>query len=80
MNDKLKIAAAQISPVFLDRAKTTEKVVETIKSAAAEGAGLVAFGETFLPAYPLWLTRTDAAQFDSEVQKDLHDYLRVGPR
>ncbi len=72
MNDVLKVAAAQISPVFLDRVRTTEKVVETIKRAAAEGAGLVAFGETFLPAYPLWLTRTDAAQFDSEVQKELH--------
>ena len=72
MNDFLKVAAAQISPVFLDRVRTTEKVVETIKRAAAEGAGLVAFGETFLPAYPLWLARTDAAQFDSEVQKELH--------
>lgn len=71
-NDHLKVAAAQIAPVFLDRDATTEKVIETVERAAAEGARLVAFGETLLPAYPLWLTRTDAARFDSEVQKELH--------
>nr|AAR97437.1 nitrilase [uncultured organism] len=72
MTDCLKIAAAQITPVFLDRVATTKKVVETIEKAAAGGARLVAFGEALLPAYPLWLTRTDAARFNSDVQKNLH--------
>lgn len=72
MTETLKIAAAQIAPVFLDRAATTQKIVDTIAAAADEGAGLIAFGETLLPAYPLWLTRTDAARFNSRVQKDLH--------
>lgn len=72
MADHLKIAAGQIAPVFLNRVATTEKIVETIEKAADEGARLVAFGETLLPAYPLWLTRTDAAQFDSDIQKELH--------
>ncbi len=72
MTDILKIAAAQIAPVFLDRDATTKKIVDTIGRAADDGAQLVAFGETLLPAYPLWLTRTDAAQFDSDIQKDLH--------
>lgn len=77
MSERLKVAAAQIAPVFLDRDGTTERVVDTIRDAATHGAGLVAFGETFLPAYPLWLTRTDAARFDSEVQKELHaHYLK----
>lgn len=72
MTDSLKIAAAQIAPIFLDRIATTNKVVETIEKAADDDVRLIAFGETLLPAYPLWLTRTDAAQFDSDVQKDLH--------
>lgn len=72
MTDSLKIAAAQISPVFLDRAATITKIVETIEKASDDGARLIAFGETLLPAYPLWLTRTDAAQFDSDVQKEFH--------
>ncbi len=66
------MAAAQIAPVFLDRLATTMKILETIEKCADSGAELVAFGETFLPAYPLWLTRTDAARFDSAVQKELH--------
>ncbi len=66
------MAAAQIAPVFLDRLATTMKIVETIEKCADNGAELVALGETFLPAYPLWLTRTDAARFDSAVQKELH--------
>lgn len=72
MTDILKVAAAQIAPVFLDREASTKKIVETIEEAADQGAQLVAFGETFLPAYPLWLPRTDAAKFDSDVQKELH--------
>ncbi len=70
--DQLTIAAAQIAPVFLDRAATTTKIVQTIHDAAARGAQLVCFGETLLPAYPLWLTRTDGARFESDVQKELH--------
>lgn len=70
--DHLTIAAAQIAPVFLDRAATTAKIVQTIHDAAARGAQLVCFGETLLPAYPLWLSRTDGAQFESTVQKELH--------
>lgn len=68
----MKAALAQIAPVFLDRAATTTNAIDAIKLASSRGASLVVFGETFLPAYPLWLSRTDAARFDAQDQKELH--------
>lgn len=68
----MKIAIAQIAPVFLDRASTTAKVAQSVREAASRGAKLVCFGETLIPAYPLWLCRTDGARFDAPDQKELH--------
>ena len=73
----MKAALAQISPVLLDRNATIVKAVDAIKLAASRGASLVAFGETFLPAYPVWLSRTDGTRFDADDQKELHSlYLQ----
>lgn len=69
----MKVAVAQIAPVFLDRGKTVEKIVARIAEAAAQGGELVVFGETILPAYPVWLCRTDGAKFDDPVQKRFHE-------
>lgn len=68
----MKAALAQISPVFLDRSATIAKAIDAIKLASSRGASLVVFGETFLPAYPLWLCRTDGARFDANDQKEMH--------
>ncbi len=68
----MKIAIGQIAPVILDRHRTIGKVVEAIESAAKQGCALIAFGETLVPAYPFWLSRTDAARFDADDQKRLH--------
>ncbi len=54
-----KVAAAQFAPVYLDRSATTEKSVGIIGQAAAAGASLVVFPETFLPAYPYWTLAID---------------------
>ena len=73
----MRIAVAQISPVVLDRDATLEKVASSIAEASAEGASLVCFGETLVPAYPFWLSRTDASRFDAKDQKEIHAlYLR----
>lgn len=68
----LQAALAQISPVFLDREATLEKVVARVREAADRGCGLVAFGEALVPGYPVWLARTDGARFDAADQKELH--------
>ena len=49
-----KVAAAHVAPVFLDSQKTIEKVCSLVREAATHGAKLVAFPETFVPAFPVW--------------------------
>ena len=53
--DKIKVAAVQTSPVFLNKKLTVEKVCDLINKAAKKGAKLVVFPETFIPAYPDWV-------------------------
>lgn len=60
MTAPVRVAAVQATPVFLDRERTVDKVVALTASAAAEGAGLVVFPESFVPAYPDWVWRTPA--------------------
>lgn len=68
----MRVAIGQIAPVFLDRERTLAKVVHAVREAAEQGAALIAFGETVVPAYPHWLSRTDGARFESSEQKELH--------
>ena len=79
MHDSLTVGLAQITPVWLDRARTLEKVITSIREAAQRGCKLVAFGEGLVPGYPFWLERTDAARFESAVQQDIFaHYLDQG--
>jgi NAD+ synthase len=50
--DTLKIALAQLNPTVGDIAGNAEKVRQTRKLAAAEGADLVVFPELFIGGYP----------------------------
>jgi nitrilase len=52
------IAAVQAAPVFLDREATVDKACRLVEKAAADGAGLVVFPETFVPTYPDWVWRS----------------------
>jgi nitrilase len=73
----VRIALAQVAPVFLHREATIRKVVPRVREAADSGASLVAFGETLIPGYPRWLELTDGARFEDSAQKRLHArYLR----
>ena len=67
----LQVALAQISPLWLDRDATLEKVTEYVELAGKQSNQLVAFGEGLVPGYPFWPELTDGARFDSAVQKDL---------
>lgn len=54
MGSMVKVAAAQLAPVFLDRAATVSKTCDAIAEAARNSAQLVAFPESFIPGYPYW--------------------------
>jgi len=68
----LKVALAQMAPVWLDREATLEKITGQLDKAAGEGAQLVVFGEALVPGYPFWPDLLDGSKFDSDVQKDLY--------
>lgn len=51
---KLRLAAVQAAPVFLDREATIEKACGIILAAGSNGADVVGFPEGFVPAHPLW--------------------------
>lgn len=65
----MRVAIAQDAPVFLDAAASTDRVLDYIRQAAAAKARLLAFGETWLPGYPFWLSSTGGARFDDPEQK-----------
>lgn len=73
----IKVALAQISPVWLNKAKTLGKIKESISEAGTSGCDLVVFGEGLLPGYPFWLSLINGAEFNSSVQKEIHaHYIR----
>lgn len=77
MNTTLKIAMAQIAPVWLDKSATLLKIEEQIKVAAKDHCELVVFGEALLPGYPFWLALTGGAEWNTNLNKELHaHYVR----
>jgi nitrilase len=52
MNEPIKVACVQAEPVILKRDATIEKIAALTAEAAAAGARLIVFPETFVPAYP----------------------------
>ena len=72
MNTALKIAMAQIAPVWLDKYATLKKIENAIKEAAKEHCELIVFGEALLPGYPFWLALTGGAEWNTDVNKTLH--------
>jgi nitrilase len=52
MNGPVRVACVQAEPVVFDRAATIAKLAELAREAAAGGAQLALFPETFVPVYP----------------------------
>ncbi|MEO7854671.1 MAG: carbon-nitrogen hydrolase family protein [Rubrivivax sp.] len=52
---KFTAAAVQAAPAFLDLDAGIDKAIALIEQAAAKGAKLIAFPETWLPGYPMFL-------------------------
>lgn len=66
----IRIAAAQVSPVFLDRRATTERACEWIAEAGRHQVDLLAFPESFIPTYPDWVWAVPAG--DDQLHHDLY--------
>jgi nitrilase len=54
MEERVKVAAVQIPPVFMDREATVDRACKSIEEAGKNGARLAVFSETFIPGFPYW--------------------------
>ena len=72
MDSTLKVAMAQIAPVWLNKQETLKKVENAIVEAADNDCELVVFGEALVPGYPFWLALTGGAEWNTKVNKTLH--------
>lgn len=72
MRSSVTIAIIQASPVYLNLAKSLEKMQAYIKEAAQKGAEMIVFGETWLCGYPAWLDHcANIAIWDHEPTKEV---------
>ena len=66
---RVRVAAAQVAPVFMDRTATLTKAADNIREAARNGAELVAFPEAFVPGYPFWAMALDPMSINLFLQR-----------
>lgn len=76
-NTQFKVAAVQAAPVFLDLVGTVDKTITLIEEAAANGAKLIAFPETWIPGYPWWIWLDAPAWGMQFVQKYFENSLEL---
>ncbi|HVC77997.1 MAG TPA: carbon-nitrogen hydrolase family protein [Candidatus Micrarchaeaceae archaeon] len=71
---RYRVAVVQHPPVALNRPKTLARGVELLDEAAAGGAKLVSFPETWVPGYPEWVWRLRPGE-DYALSGDIHKRL-----
>ena len=73
----IRVAIAQAAPVYHNKTASLAKALELIRRAASQGATLIAFGETWIPGYPVWLDIcSGAALWNHEPTKEVFAELR----
>jgi nitrilase len=71
-----KTAVIQHAPVFLNLEESLDKACTLVEEAANQGANVIAFPETWLPGYPVWLDFAPrAALWDYRPAKVLYRLL-----
>jgi len=74
---RIRVAIAQAAPVYHNKAASLAKALSLVRDAAAKGASLIAFGETWFPGYPVWLdVCPSAALWDHGPTKEVFQELR----
>jgi nitrilase len=74
----VRAAAIQAAPVLLDLERTLTKTEALVARAAARGATLIGFSESWLPGYPAWLDiAPGAALWDDGPMKAVHARLHA---
>ncbi len=71
-----RAAAVQAAPAFLDLDAGIDKAIALIQQAAANGAQVIAFPETFLPGYP-WFIWLDSPAWGMQFIQRYHDHSLV---
>lgn len=71
-SDSLKVALAQMTPIWLNRGKTLSKMQAWAEEAGEKGCQLLVFSEALVPGYPFWIELTDGARFNDQRQKEIH--------
>jgi len=76
---KLRLAAVQAAPVFLDREASIEKACRLIREAGENGADVIGFPEGFIPTHPGWFNYINgvgeqALRFSRELFKNVPDH------
>ncbi len=75
---RLRVAAVQAAPVFLDLDGTLDKTIALMAQAAEQGVQLIAFPETWVPGYPWWIWLDAPAANMPFVQRYHDNALVVG--
>lgn len=50
-----RVATANVAPIFLGTPATVDKVCALVEEVARHGARLIAFPESYIPTFPVWL-------------------------
>jgi nitrilase len=74
---RLKVAAVQAAPVFMDIDATIDKTIQLMKEAASKGVQLIAFPETWIPGYPWYIWLSSPAMGMQYVQRYHDNSLRL---
>ena len=74
MDHLLKVAMAQIAPIWLNKLETLKKVENSIIEASEKNCELIVFGEGLVPGYPFWLALTGGAEWDTKINKEIHGH------
>ncbi|KAI8717044.1 CN hydrolase domain-containing protein [Fusarium sp. LHS14.1] len=73
---KVKLAAIQAEPVWSDLQGSVEKTCQLIQDAAAAGANVIAFPETWIPGYPRYIWRESVRESASKLEEVLANSMR----